>query len=181
MAGMGGQAEVRFRVNYPLLANQTSEVLDPLEYWWGLTWSPLLDLNNLNQEQEQKLYVDFQKAQYSLLHVLSENFGTHEKQIIADHDPVRSSCRYLRFRAPLGTRHINRCALIGKPVCGGVCVGGGAHSTTPTYTVRSGGPAREPSWSAFWLQKPSILRAGVREDAGMGTTVFYKVRDRTFN
>ena len=29
------------------------------------------------------------------------------------------------------------------------------------------GPAREPSWSAFWLQKPSILRARVREeDAG---------------
>ena len=43
----------------------------------------------LNQEQEQKLYIDFQKAQYSLLHVLSENFGTHEKQIIADHDPVQ--------------------------------------------------------------------------------------------
>jgi hypothetical protein len=74
---------------YPLLANQTSEVLDPLNYWWGLTWSPLLDLDNMNQEQEQKLYVDFQKAQYSLLHVLSENFGTHEKQIIADHDPVQ--------------------------------------------------------------------------------------------
>jgi hypothetical protein len=42
-----------------------------------------------------------------------------------------------------------------------------AHSTTPTYTVRRDGPAREPSWSAFWLQKPSILRACVREeDAG---------------
>ena len=36
-----------------------------------------------------KLYVDFQRAQYSLLHVLSENFGTHEKQIIADNDPVQ--------------------------------------------------------------------------------------------
>jgi hypothetical protein len=45
----------------------------------------------------------------------------------------------------------------------------GAHSTTPTYTVRRDGPAREPSWSAFWLQKPSILRACVREeDAGGG-------------
>ncbi len=57
----------------------------------------------------------------------------------------------------------------------------GAHSTTPTYTVRRGGPAREPRWLAFWLmmmifycsfrnkiyQKPSILRACVREeDAG---------------
>ena len=31
----------------------------------------------------------FQKAQYSLLHDLSENFGTHEKQIIAYHDPVQ--------------------------------------------------------------------------------------------
>jgi hypothetical protein len=29
------------------------------------------------------------------------------------------------------------------------------------------GPAREPSWSAFWLQKQSILLACVREeDAG---------------
>jgi len=73
---------------YPLLVNQTSEVLDPLDYWWGLTWSPLLDLDNITQEQEQKFYVDFQKAQYSLLHVLSENFGTHEKHIIADHNPV---------------------------------------------------------------------------------------------
>jgi hypothetical protein len=73
---------------YPLLANQTSEVLDPGQYWWGLTWNPLLDLDNISPEQEQKLYVDFQKGQYSLLHVLSENFGTHEKQIIADHDPV---------------------------------------------------------------------------------------------
>ena len=43
----------------------------------------------------------------------------------------------------------------------------GAHSTTPTYTVRRDGPAREPSLSAFWLQKPSILHACVREeDAG---------------
>ena len=74
---------------FPLLANQTSESLDPSKYWWGLTWNALLDLDNLNQEQEQKLYVDFQKAQYSLLHVLSENFGMHNKQIIADHDPVQ--------------------------------------------------------------------------------------------
>jgi hypothetical protein len=68
---------------HPLLANQLSEVLDPLDYWWGLNWSPLLDLDSMTQEQEQKLYVDFQKAQYSLLHVLSEKFGTLEKQIIA--------------------------------------------------------------------------------------------------
>jgi len=69
---------------YPLLANQTSESLDPSKYWWGLTWNALLDFDNFNQEQEQKLYVDFQKAQYSLLHVLSENFGMHDKHIIAD-------------------------------------------------------------------------------------------------
>ncbi len=74
---------------YPLLANQTSESLDPSKYWWGLTWNALLDFDNFTQEQEQKLYVDFQKAQYSLLHVLSENFGMHDKQIIADHDPVQ--------------------------------------------------------------------------------------------
>jgi hypothetical protein len=43
----------------------------------------------------------------------------------------------------------------------------GVHSTTPTYTVRRDCPAREPRCSAFWLQKPSILRACVREeDAG---------------
>jgi hypothetical protein len=39
---------------------------------------------------------------------------------------------------------------------------------TPTYTVRRDGPAREPSWSAFWLQKPSILRACVREEDARG-------------
>ena len=63
--------------------------MDPSKYWWGLTWNALLDFDNFNQEQEQKLYVDFQKAQYSLLHVLSENFGMHDKHIIAEHDPVQ--------------------------------------------------------------------------------------------
>ena len=33
-----------------------------------------------------------------------------------------------------------------------------------TYTVRRDCPAREPSWSVFWLQKPSVLRACVREE-----------------
>ena len=43
----------------------------------------------------------------------------------------------------------------------------GAHSTSPTYTVRKDRPARDPSSSALWLQKPSILRVCVREeDAG---------------
>jgi hypothetical protein len=51
----------------------------------------------------------------------------------------------------------------------------GAHSTTPIYTVRRGGPAREPRWSAFWLQKTSILRVCVRDgDAGgRGGRAFY--------
>jgi hypothetical protein len=42
------------------------------------------------------------------------------------------------------------------------------HDDPSFYTVvRRESPAREPSWSAFWLQKPSILRACVREeDAG---------------
>jgi hypothetical protein len=63
--------------------------LDPSKYWWGLTWNALLDFDNFTQEQEQRLYIDFQKAQYSLLHVLSENFGMHDKHIIAEHDPVQ--------------------------------------------------------------------------------------------
>jgi hypothetical protein len=50
----------------------------------------------------------------------------------------------------------------------------GAHSTTPTYTVRRDGPAREPSLSAFWLQKPSILRACVREEDTGGREVCLK-------
>jgi hypothetical protein len=53
---------------YPLLVNQTSESLDPSKYWWGLTWNALLDFDS--PDQEQKLYLDFQKAQYSLLHVV---------------------------------------------------------------------------------------------------------------
>jgi hypothetical protein len=59
----------------------------------------------------------------------------------------------------------------------------GAHSTTPTYTVGRDSPARKPSWSAFWLQKPSILRACVREEDAGGreagahsTTPTYTVR-----
>ena len=43
----------------------------------------------------------------------------------------------------------------------------GAHSTSPTRTVRKDSPARDPSSSALWLQKSSILRVCVREeDAG---------------
>ena len=42
------------------------------------------------------------------------------------------------------------------------------HSTTPTYTTGKDSPAREPSWSAFWLQKPSILRVCVGEEDARG-------------
>jgi hypothetical protein len=41
-----------------------------------------------------------------------------------------------------------------------------------TYTVRRDSPAREPSLSALWLQKPSILSVCVREeDTGGRETV----------
>ena len=66
-------------------------------------------------------------------------------------------------------------ASIGVRSSGNLCVEedyvqgeAGAHSTTPTYTVRRDSPAREPKWSAFWLQKPSILRACVREEDAVG-------------
>jgi len=60
-------------------------------------------------------------------------------------------------------------ASIGVPSSGNLCVEeyvygeAVAHSTTPTYTTGKDSPAREPSWSAFWLQKPSILRVCVRK------------------
>ena len=64
-------------------------------------------------------------------------------------------------------------ASIGVRSSGNLCVeedvegGAGAHSTTPTYITGKDSPAREPSRSPFWLQKPSILRVCVREeDAG---------------
>jgi hypothetical protein len=68
-------------------------------------------------------------------------------------------------------------ASIGVRSSGNLCVEeeyvsgeAGAHSTKPTYTTGNDSPAREPSWSAFWLQKPSILRVCVRkEDAGGGS------------
>ncbi len=44
-----------FGAAYPLLANQTFEVLDPSKHWWGLTWSALLDFDHFTQNQEQKL------------------------------------------------------------------------------------------------------------------------------
>ena len=52
---------------------------------------------------------------------------------------------------------------------GGEKGGGGAHSTTSTYTAGKDSPAREPSLSAFWLQKPSILRADERVSRGQAS------------
>jgi hypothetical protein len=42
----------------------------------------------MTSAEEQELNLKFTKDRYSLLHVLSKNVGSHEKQIIADHDPV---------------------------------------------------------------------------------------------
>ena len=46
----------------------------------------MYDFDNMSREEDQSFFVSFSKAQFSLLHVLSENFGTHEKQSIGDHD-----------------------------------------------------------------------------------------------
>jgi hypothetical protein len=41
----------------------------------------------------------------------------------------------------------------------------GAHSTTPTYTVRRDSPATEQSWSALWLQKQRQRRSHLRDES----------------
>jgi hypothetical protein len=74
-----------------MLAKLISEKINPEEYWWGLHWNPqLFDFDVMTKADEQQIYLNFSKSQYSLLQVSSVNFGTHEreKQIIADHDPV---------------------------------------------------------------------------------------------
>ena len=72
---------------FPLLADQLSDPINPLDYWWGLTWKPLYDFTHMSAQEEQKLYAEFQKAQYSILHVISENFYQQEKQLIINHEP----------------------------------------------------------------------------------------------
>jgi hypothetical protein len=84
-----------------MLANQLSEVCNPEDYWWGLTH--FVRLRDLDKVEEQKLYLDFSKAQYSILHVLSENFGTYEKQIISDHDTVVLVEKYIIQKEVLRT------------------------------------------------------------------------------
>ncbi len=48
----------------------------------------MYDFTVIEPEDKHKLYLEFHKSQYSLLHVLSENFGLHEKQIIINHDLI---------------------------------------------------------------------------------------------
>ena len=48
----------------------------------------LFDFDNVLAKEEHQCWPYSQKDQYSLMDVLSVNFATHEKQIIADHDPL---------------------------------------------------------------------------------------------
>jgi hypothetical protein len=84
------KSRIAFGAALPMLANQIGQQCDPEAYWrWGLEWSPaLFDFDNMSVKEEQHCWLDFQKSQYSLMDVLSANFATHEKQIIADHDPL---------------------------------------------------------------------------------------------
>jgi len=66
-----------------MLVNQLSEVCNPKDYWWGISWHNLLDFENMDKTDEQKVFLSFSKTQHSILHFLSENLDTHEKQIIS--------------------------------------------------------------------------------------------------
>ena len=57
------------------------------------TWHDLYDFDHMPRDQVQKILISASEAQFSLLNVLSENFGTHEKLIFADHDPAPLSWR----------------------------------------------------------------------------------------
>ncbi len=72
---------------HPLLANQFNHKCDPEETFFGMPWHPMLHVDSLTEEQEVKLQTEFMKAQYGLLHVLRDNFGSHEKQIVNMHAP----------------------------------------------------------------------------------------------
>ena len=75
-----------FGSHFPMLARQTADPLDPSLPWWGLTW--LYDFDSMSAQDEQKVFSEFLKAQYSLLHILTENFYTQEKQLINNHEPI---------------------------------------------------------------------------------------------
>ena len=78
--------QVLLRDYVSLLSSQMSEACNLQENWWDLSWHAMYDFDNMSREEDQSFFVSFSKAQFSLLHVLSENFGTHEKQSIGDHD-----------------------------------------------------------------------------------------------
>ena len=86
-----------FGASFPALTNQISEKVDYQEHWWGLGWNEqLFDFDNMTSSEERQLYLDFTKAQNSIMSVLSSNFGTHEKQTIADHDPVALTAKMVK-------------------------------------------------------------------------------------
>ena len=60
------------------------------------TWHDLYDFDHMPRDQVQKILISASGAQFSLLNVLSENFGTHEKLIFADHDPAVLEEKYKR-------------------------------------------------------------------------------------
>ena len=77
-----------FGAALPMIANQIGQQCDPTSHWWGLEWnSAFFDFDSMSADEEKKCWLEFQTAQYALMDVLSSNFATHEKQIIADHDP----------------------------------------------------------------------------------------------
>jgi|LauGreDrversion4_2_1035121.scaffolds.fasta_scaffold128010_2 hypothetical protein len=78
-----------FGAALPMIANQIGQQCDPTSHWWGLEWnSAFFDFDSMSADEEKKCWLEFQTAQYALMDVLSSNFATHEKQIIADHDPL---------------------------------------------------------------------------------------------
>jgi hypothetical protein len=76
------QLKFSYGTTFPLLSSQMSEACNLQEHWWDLSWHAMYDFDNMSREEDQSFFVSLSKAQFSLLHVLSENFGTHEKQSI---------------------------------------------------------------------------------------------------
>jgi hypothetical protein len=87
-----------FGASFPALTNQISEKVDYQEHWWGLVWNEqLFVFDNMTPSEERQLYLEFIKAQNAIMSVLSSNFGTHEKQTIADHDPVALTAKMVKL------------------------------------------------------------------------------------
>jgi hypothetical protein len=80
-----------------MITNQIGQQCDPKSHWWGLEWNPaLFDFESMTAEEEKKCWLDFQTAQNAIMDVLSSNFATHEKQIIADHEPLALTEKVIR-------------------------------------------------------------------------------------